>query len=61
MLTNELVVVKLTDGTSILFRLEKDATVDPSLKVADRADVRFTPDHHVISIKKLFTDAESPR
>lgn len=28
MLTNVLVVVKLTDGTSILFRLEKDATVD---------------------------------
>lgn len=58
MLTSELVVVKATDGRSILFHLGKDAILDSSIKVADRVEVRFTTDHHVISVKKLTADAE---
>ena len=58
MFTSELVVVKLADGANILFRLEKDTSVDSSLKVADRAEVRFTSDDHVISVKKLTTGME---
>lgn len=58
MLTGELVVVKVTDGRSILFHLGKDAILDSSVKVADRVEVRFTNDHHVISVKKLTADAE---
>jgi hypothetical protein len=58
MLTSELVVVKLTDGRSILFHLGKDAILDSSIKVADRVEVRFTPDHHVIAVKKLTVDTE---
>ncbi len=58
MLTSELVVVKLKDGRSILLHLGKDATVDSSIKVADRVEVRFTTDHHVISVKKLTADAD---
>jgi hypothetical protein len=58
MLTSELVVVRLPDGTSILFRLEQGAIVDSSLKVADRVEVRFTSDHHLISVKKLTMDTE---
>ena len=58
MFTSELVVVKLADGTSILFRLEKDTSVDSSLKVADRVEVRVTSDDHVISVKKLMPDSE---
>jgi hypothetical protein len=58
MLTSELVVVKLTDGRSILFHLGKDAILDSSVKVADRVEVRYTTDHHVISVKKLTMDAE---
>jgi hypothetical protein len=61
MFTSELVVVQLADGTSILFRLEKDASVDSSLKVADRVEVRFTSDDHVISVKKLITGSEPLR
>jgi hypothetical protein len=58
MLTSELLVVKLPDGTSILFRLEQGAIVDPSLKVADRVEVRFTSDHRLVSVKKLTVDTE---
>lgn len=61
MITSELVVVKLTDGTNVLYQLGKDATVDSSLKVADRVEVQFTSDHHVVSVKKLTADAEPPR
>jgi len=58
MFTSELVVVKLADGANILFRLEKDTSVDSSLKVADRVEVRVTSDDHVISVKKLTTGSE---
>ena len=58
MFTSELVVVKLADGSSILFRLEEDTPVDSSLKVADRVEVRLTSDDRVISIKKLTTGSE---
>ncbi|NJN36748.1 MAG: hypothetical protein HC794_06410 [Nitrospiraceae bacterium] len=58
MFTSELVVVKLADGTSILFRLEKDTSVDSSLKVADRVEVHVTSDDHVISVKKPTTGSE---
>jgi hypothetical protein len=61
MLTSELVVVKLTDGNSILFHLGKDAILDSSVKVADRVEVRFTTDHHVISVKKQTIDVEPLR
>jgi hypothetical protein len=53
MLTSELVVVALVDGTRSLFHLGKDATVDSSVKVTDRVELRVTPDNHVISVKKL--------
>lgn len=58
MFTSELVVVKLADGVTILFRLEEDTPVDSSLKVADRVEVRVTSDDHVISVKKLTTGSE---
>lgn len=58
MLTSELMVVKSADGASILFRLEKGAPVDSSLKVADRVEVRFMSDDHIISVKKLTTGSE---
>lgn len=58
MITSELMVVKLADGASILFRLEKGAPVDSSLKVADRVEVRFLSDEHIISVTKLTTDSE---
>lgn len=58
MLTSELVVVRLTDGRSILFHLGKDAMLDSSVKVADHVKVHFTPDHHAISVKKLTTGSE---
>ena len=61
MFTSELVVVKLADGTSILFRLEKDTPTDLSLKAADRVEVRFTSDDRVISVKKLTTGSEPPQ
>jgi hypothetical protein len=61
MLTSELAVVKLTDGTSVLYQLGKDATVDSSLKVADRVEVGFTSDHHVVLVKKLTGDTEPLR
>jgi hypothetical protein len=48
----------LTDGRSILFHLGKDAMLDSSVKVADRVEVHFTPDHHVISVKKLTAGSE---
>jgi hypothetical protein len=54
--TSELLIVKLTDGTTVLFRLGNNATVDASLKVADRVEAHFTPDHHVISVKRLTAD-----
>lgn len=56
MLTSELVVVKSTDGTSILIPLGKDAIVDASLKVGEQAEVVATPDRHVTSVKKLTPD-----
>lgn len=56
MLTSELVVVKSTDGTSILIPLGKDAIVDASLKVGEQAEVVATPDRHVTSVKKLTLD-----
>lgn len=59
--TSELVVVKLADGVTILFRLEEDTPVDSSLKVADRIEVRVTSDDHVISVKKLTTGSEPLR
>jgi hypothetical protein len=58
MFTSELVVVKLADGVTILFRLEENTPVDSSLKIADRVEVRFTSDDHVISVKKLTTGSE---
>jgi hypothetical protein len=58
MWTSELVVVKQTDGTSVLFNMGKDAIVDASLKVGDRVEVRFTSDQHVISVRKLTTETE---
>jgi hypothetical protein len=58
MFTSELVVVILADGTRILFRLGKDTPVDPSLKVADRVEVHFMSDDHVISVKKLAAGSE---
>ncbi len=58
MLTSELVVVALADGTRRLFHVDKDTTVDSSLRVADRVEVRVTSDDHVISIKKQTADAE---
>ena len=61
MFTSELVVVKLADGVTILFRLEEDTPVDSSLKVADRIEVRVTSDDHVISVKKLTTGSEPLR
>jgi len=56
MLTSELVVVKSTDGTSILIPLGKDAIVDASLKVGEQAEIVATPDRHVTSVKKLTPD-----
>ncbi len=56
MLTNELVVVKSTDGTSILIPLGKDSIVDASLKLGEQAEVVATPDRHVTSIRKLILD-----
>lgn len=56
MLTSELVVVKSTDGTSILIPLGKDSIVDASLKVGEQAEVVATPDRRVPSVKKLILD-----
>jgi hypothetical protein len=56
MLTNELIVVKSADGTSILIPLGKDTTVDASLKVGDHVEVVATPDRHVSSVKKVTSD-----
>jgi hypothetical protein len=56
MLTSELVVVKSSDGTSILISLGKDSIVDASLKVGEQAEVAATPDRHVTSVKKLTPD-----
>jgi|CXWL01.1.fsa_nt_gi hypothetical protein len=56
MLTNELVVVKSTAGTSILIPLGKDSIVDASLKVGEQAEVVVIPDRHVTSVKKLILD-----
>jgi hypothetical protein len=58
MLTSKLMVVQLTDGKNVLCQLGKDATVDSSLKVADRVEVQFTSDHHVVSVKTPTTDTE---
>ena len=55
-LTNEMVVVKSADGTSILIPLGKDSIVDASLKVGEQAEVVATPDRHVTSVKKLTPD-----
>jgi hypothetical protein len=61
MFTSELVVVKLADGVTILFRLEEDTPVDSSLKVTDRVEVRLTSDDRAISVKKLTTGSEPLR
>lgn len=53
MLTTELIVVKSSDGMSILIPLEKEAAVDSTLKVGDRVEVSSAPDQRIISIKKL--------
>jgi len=61
MLTSKLMVVQLTDGKNVLCQLGKDAAVDSSLKVADRVEVQFTSDYHVVSVKTLTTATEAPR
>jgi hypothetical protein len=53
MLTNELVVVKSPEGTSILIPLEKDTPIDSTLKVGDQVEVSSGPDKRIISIKRL--------
>jgi hypothetical protein len=56
MLTSELIVVKLADGTSILIPLRKDTTVDTSFKVGDQVEVVATQDQQVSSVKKVTSD-----
>ena len=53
MLTSELVVMALVDGTHTLLKVGKNTIVDPSVRVGDRIKVRVTPEHHVVSITKV--------
>jgi hypothetical protein len=53
MLTSELIVVKSSDGTSILIPLEKETAIDSTVKVGDHVEVTSAPDKRFISIKRV--------
>jgi hypothetical protein len=53
MLTDELIVVKAADGTSILIPLNKHRALDSTVKVGDRVEVSAAPDYRIISVKRL--------
>jgi len=53
MLTSDLVVVRLSDGTSALISLGKDTALDSMLKVGDRVEVILASGNQAASIKKL--------
>lgn len=56
MLTADLVVVKSTEGTSILIPVGKDTKIDSLLKAGDWVEVAVSPDNQASSVKKMASD-----
>lgn len=53
MLTADLIVVKSPDGTSTLFSVTKETSLDPTIKAGDQVEVLMSSDHQATAIRKL--------
>lgn len=53
MLTNELIVVKSSDGTSVIFSLGKETSLDPLVKIGDQVEVFLSSTQHAVAIRTM--------